>query len=101
MKSSRSGPTGRSPGSWSIGVAVLRSHRPVEREIVKRSDDADGFEVITKRWIVERTLGWLNRCRRRLQGDDPECRRDDQASNDPCDGSTARSRDGFLDLKQA
>ena len=45
-------------------VAGLRSRRPVELEIVKRSDDAVGFEVIAKRWIVERTLGWLNRCRR-------------------------------------
>jgi transposase len=36
----------------------------VELEIVKRSDDAVGFEVIPKRWIGERTLGWLNRCRR-------------------------------------
>jgi transposase len=33
-------------------------------EIVKRSDQARGFEVIPKRWVVERTLAWLNRCRR-------------------------------------
>lgn len=33
-------------------------------EIVKRSDTAQGFEVIPHRWIVERTLGWLNRARR-------------------------------------
>ena len=33
-------------------------------EIVKRSDTAQGFEVLPKRWIVERTLGWLNRYRR-------------------------------------
>ncbi len=33
-------------------------------EIVKRSDQAKGFEVLPKRWIVERTFGWLNRCRR-------------------------------------
>jgi transposase len=45
-------------------VAGLRSYRPVELEIVKRSEEAVGFEVIAKRWIVERTLGWLNRCRR-------------------------------------
>ena len=23
-----------------------------------------GFEVLPKRWIVERTIAWLNRCRR-------------------------------------
>lgn len=33
-------------------------------EIVKRSDQARGFEVIPKRWVVERTFAWLNRCRR-------------------------------------
>ena len=33
-------------------------------EIVKRSDIAAGFQVLPKRWIVERTYGWLGRCRR-------------------------------------
>ena len=30
-------------------------------EEVKRSDAAKGFYVLPKRWIVERTYGWLNR----------------------------------------
>ncbi len=33
-------------------------------EIVKRSDKAKGFEVLPMRWVVERTIAWLNRCRR-------------------------------------
>lgn len=33
-------------------------------QIVKRSDTAEGFEVIPRRWVVERTFAWLNRCRR-------------------------------------
>jgi len=33
-------------------------------EIVKRSDDIKGFVVLPKRWIVERTFGWLGRYRR-------------------------------------
>lgn len=43
--------------------ALLRVVREVNIEIVKRSD-AQGFIVLPKRWIVERTIGWLNRCRR-------------------------------------
>ena len=33
-------------------------------EIIRRSDRAKGFIVVHKRWIVERTIGWLGRCRR-------------------------------------
>jgi transposase len=36
----------------------------LKAEIVKRSDQAKGFAVLPKRWIVERTLAWLSRCRR-------------------------------------
>jgi len=44
------------------GLARVLPH--LETEIVKRSDHAKGFEVLPKRWIVERTIAWLNRCRR-------------------------------------
>lgn len=37
--------------------------RKVDVEIVKRSDTSR-FTVLPKRWIVERTIAWLNRCRR-------------------------------------
>ena len=33
-------------------------------EIVERSSTAVGFEVLPKRWIVERTFAWLSRFRR-------------------------------------
>ena len=33
-------------------------------EIVKRSDDVKGFQVLPRRWVVERTLAWLGRYRR-------------------------------------
>ena len=45
--------------------AALASILPnIETQIVKRSDTAKGFVVAPKRWIVERSIGWLNRCRR-------------------------------------
>jgi transposase len=44
--------------------ALARILSQVEVQIVKRSDRAKGFVVLPKRWIVERTFAWLNRCRR-------------------------------------
>ena len=41
----------RGNGDWTI-------------EIIKRSDKAAGFEVLPRRWVVERTFAWLGRCRR-------------------------------------
>ncbi|MEU6972198.1 transposase [Kitasatospora aureofaciens] len=33
-------------------------------EIVKRTDDLSGFRVVPRRWVAERTFGWLMRSRR-------------------------------------
>jgi len=41
----------RGQGDWTI-------------EIIKRSDAAQGFEILPRRWVVERTFAWLNRNRR-------------------------------------
>jgi transposase len=43
-------------------VARVLPHLAVE--IVKRSDRVKGFVILPHRWIVERTIAWLNRCRR-------------------------------------
>ena len=45
-------------------VRGLRRGRTLRLEIVKRTDKVPGFVVQPKRWIVERTFGWLNRYRR-------------------------------------
>ena len=47
---------------FATALAKVRPHLQVD--IVKRSDRVTGFVVLPKRWIVERTLAWLNRCRR-------------------------------------
>ena len=33
-------------------------------KVVRRCDQAKGFVVLPQRWIVERTIAWLNRYRR-------------------------------------
>ena len=33
-------------------------------EIVKRPRDSHHFQVLPRRWVVERTFAWLTRCRR-------------------------------------
>ena len=37
---------------------------PWKIEVVRRPADQKGFEVLPKRWVVERTIAWINRCRR-------------------------------------
>ena len=44
-------------------AALKRVVSKAEVEI-KRSDQVSGFMVLPKRWVVERSLAWLNRCRR-------------------------------------
>jgi putative transposase len=43
---------------------ALVGHGEWTIEIVKRSDAAEGFVVLPRRWVVERTFAWLGRCRR-------------------------------------
>jgi len=44
--------------SWAHTVLALTL------TIVKRTDDTTGFVVLPRRWVVERTFGWLMRYRR-------------------------------------
>ena len=41
----------------------LRTETSIDIEMVKRSDDVKGFEVVPKRWIGERTNGWYGKFR--------------------------------------
>ena len=47
---------------FATALAKILPHLDVQ--IVKRPDGAIGFKIVPKRWIVERTIAWLNRCRR-------------------------------------
>jgi transposase len=42
----------------------VQNEAGIPLEIVRRPDIARGFHLLPKRWIVERTYGWLGRCRR-------------------------------------
>jgi transposase len=53
------GYTGPAFASW---VKGRRTRLKVE--VVKRSDDGRGFKVLPRRWVVERTFGWLLHHRR-------------------------------------
>jgi transposase len=47
------------------GAVIDRTREQVNFaiDVVKRNDDVRGFSVVPKRWIGERTFGWLNRFR--------------------------------------
>lgn len=46
-----------------LELEMLKTDGPII-EIVRRADGAKGFVVIARRWVVERTLAWIGRCRR-------------------------------------
>lgn len=51
-------------GAYNGGVVDrIRQDTGLDIEMVKRSDDARGFVVVPKRWVVERTNGWLGKFR--------------------------------------
>ena len=36
-------------------------------QIIRRPDDLHTFKVLPRRWVVERTLAWITRCRRTVR----------------------------------
>ena len=47
-----------------VPTALAKVMPQLKTEIIKRSDKAKGFEILPRRWVVERTFAWLGRCRR-------------------------------------
>ncbi|RBY77070.1 IS5 family transposase [Blastococcus sp. TF02-09] len=45
-------------------IGWAEHHEGIELVVVPRNADVKGFQVLPRRWVVERTFGWLTRCRR-------------------------------------
>lgn len=43
---------------------AMKAHGDWTIKIIKRSDTAEGFVLLPRRWVVERTFAWFGRCRR-------------------------------------
>src|SRR5882724_4801406 len=50
--------------AWFSGLSNFVRLAKLRLEIVRRCDRTKGFKVLPKRWIVERTFGWLYKSRR-------------------------------------
>jgi transposase len=57
------GPTAATPASSSPGRRRPQSNRAD----VRRPDDLHTFQVLPRRWVVERALAWITRCRRTVR----------------------------------
>ena len=51
-------------GARAASASAARCSGRWRLRIVRRAEASRGFAVLPKRWIVERTLAWLTRCRR-------------------------------------
>jgi putative transposase len=47
-----------------LAAWLAKTGAPYRVEVVSRREGAEGFEPVKVRWAVERTIAWLNRCRR-------------------------------------
>jgi len=45
-------------------VSWVAEHLRFRLQVVLRADEQKGFKVLPRRWVVERTIGWLNQYRR-------------------------------------
>ena len=50
-------------GAYMANVEFFADTYTITIEITKKSDNAQGFVVIPRRWVVERTFAWLGRYR--------------------------------------
>ena len=51
-------------------IENVKKKTGIDVEVTLRSDTIKGFVPVRKRWVVERTFGWLNRSRRLAKDDE-------------------------------
>jgi transposase len=49
---------------WTYDGTMERIHHALYVQCREQEQRRVGFKIVPKRWIVERTIAWLNRCRR-------------------------------------
>ena len=77
---------------------ALLGHGQWTLEVVKRSDQTKGFQVLPRRWVVERTLTWLGRKPAAGQGF-RENHRQQRGMALPCFRAVAGAAHGFARLQ--
>jgi len=53
-------------GAYSGGPVTLGANLGIVVQVVAKLAGQVGFKVLPRRWVVERTLSWINRCRRNV-----------------------------------
>ncbi len=51
-------------GGDKLASALKKANCPITVEVIGKPRDTKGFVVMSRRWVAERTFGWLRRCRR-------------------------------------
>ncbi|MFG1950316.1 transposase [Micromonospora sp. NPDC048830] len=54
-------------GAYSGGPVTLGARLGIVVEVVAKLAGQVGFKVLPRRWVVERSLSWINRCRRTVR----------------------------------
>ena len=65
--STSSAENGSSMSRASGSTASARAKPTLTLQIVRRPGDLHTFQVLPRRWVVERTLAWITRCRRTVR----------------------------------
>jgi transposase len=51
-------------GGYRGELVKWASEQNIEVSIVEKNPDQKTFQILPRRWVIERTFGWLMRCRR-------------------------------------